>query len=681
MIHAKPSMWTLLSAGAVAVCALPARAEPAPTFNRDVAPIVFRHCAPCHRPGGVGPFSLLMYRDVRARASQIADLTARRVMPPWKPEPGHGAFEGERRLSDEQIAIIRRWAAAGAVEGDVSDRPAPPEWPTGWQLGTPDVVVRMPEPFTLAASGPDVFRTFVLPIPLPRARFVTALEFRPDNPRVVHHANIGVDRSGSSRRLDARDPGPGYSGGMVLDARYPEGHFLGWTPGRLASRMPPDMPWRLDPGSDLVVQLHMPPTGKPEVVQVSVGFYFTDAPPRRTPAALRLGRQTIDIPPGERQQEITDSYRLPVDVDALALQPHAHLLAREVRADATLPNGDVTPLIYIKDWDFRWQDVYRFRDPVFLPRGTRVTMRFTYDNSANNPRNPSRPPRRVVWGENTTDEMGDLYLQVVPRNDRDLAPLAQDFRRKVYAEDVAAYTKLLGEDPANPLRHDALALVHLQAGRAAEAAPHFRDALRLNPDSAPTHYNLGIALSALGDRAAALAEFREAVRLDPTHAQAQNNLGAVLHASGRIGEALERYRVAVDLDPDNAEAQSNLGQALAATGQTREAADHLRRALEMKPDAPAALAALAWIRATAVEGDLRDPVDAVRLGERAVELSGGRLLTALDALAAAYAATGRFDRAVAVAASGVELASRSGALAEAAQMRARVEQYKQRRSP
>ena len=190
------------------LCALPAtirggQRHPV-TFNKDVAPLIFEHCTACHRPGEVAPFSLMTYDDVRSRARLIADATARRFMPPWMPEPGHGELSGSRRLSDGEIQTIQEWVEDGAVEGDVKDRPAIPVYTPGWQLGQPDVVLMMPEAFTMPASGPDLFRNFVLPVPLPSRRYVRAVEFRP-NTQAIHHARILVDDSRESRWRDSRE--------------------------------------------------------------------------------------------------------------------------------------------------------------------------------------------------------------------------------------------------------------------------------------------------------------------------------------------------------------------------------------------------------------------------------------------------------------------------------------------
>ena len=463
------------------------------TFARDIAPIVFEHCASCHRPGEAAPFSLLTYDDVRRRAHLIAAMTKSRSMPPWKPEPGYGEFAGERRLSDRQVELIQQWVELDTPEGDVNDLPSAPRWAGDWQLGKPDLVVSMPEPYLLGNDGPDVFRTFVIPIDVSTGRYVKGLEFLPGVPRAVHHANIKIDRTRSSRRLDDDDPGPGFDGGAGRGALFPDGHFLGWTPGQ-APHMLDDTAWRLEAGTDLVVEVHMMPTGKPERVQVRVGLFFTDEPPLRVPYMVRLGRQSIDIPAGTRDYSVTDSYVLPVDVEVLSVQPHAHNLAREMKGFARLPDGTTTPLIYIRDWDFRWQDVYRFRRPISLPRGTTLTMQYTYDNTADNIRNPNRPPKRVTFGQTTASEMGDLWLQVAARTSSDRAALDVDYAPKMLQEDIAGDEKALEINPNAARLHADLAFCYLAAGRTADAIVQLEDAVRLEPSSAHAQYDLGTTL-------------------------------------------------------------------------------------------------------------------------------------------------------------------------------------------
>ena len=202
-------------------------------------------------------------------------------MPPWKPAPGYGHFIGARRLTSEEIETIDRWVMGGALEGRTADLPSPPRWIKGWQLGTPDLIVRMPEPFELPADGPDVFRTFVIPIPVSAPLYVKALEFQPGT-RAVHHATMLVDKTPASRQRDEEDPMPGYDGEFAPSADYPSGHFLGWAPGQLLPVAWNEFAWPLTPGTDLVVQLHLKPTGKSELVQVTIGFFFTSNPPPRT---------------------------------------------------------------------------------------------------------------------------------------------------------------------------------------------------------------------------------------------------------------------------------------------------------------------------------------------------------------------------------------------------------------
>lgn len=648
------------------------------TFNKDIAPILYAQCVACHRPGEIGPFSLLTYRDARQHMTQIADLTNRRVMPPWKPDSNNGEFVGDRTLTPEQIQKIQDWVKQGAQEGNRRDLPAEPKWPSGWQLGQPDLIVSMAAPFTLPPDGGDVFRTFVMPIPSLFSEFVKAIEFHPGNPRAVHHANLGVDRTRSSRRLDAADPEPGYVGGMVPDAAYPAGYMLGWTPGQSPRPSPEGMPWRLDPNSDFVVQLHMQPTGRPEAVQVSLGLYFTDQKPVRTPVGLRLGSETIDIAAGDRQFEVRDRYVLPVDVELFAIQPHAHNLARRMEAAALLPDGTARSLIVIKDWDFRWQEVYRYARPITLPKGTAISMQFTYDNSAENPRNPTHPPARVVWGQNTTDEMGDLWLQVVPKSPADLLILTADIGRKTREEDIAAYTKVMQADPNNPLRHDAVAMLNLQLGNLDEAIVQFTESLRLNPDSAPTHYNLGLVYSAQRRYRDAAEEFQQAVRLDQNHAEAHNNLGAMLHLGGQLDAAAMEYRRAFELKPENAEAHNNLGRLLTLQGKYGEALSEFGRALTLEPDAVSSLFGMAWVRATAADPAIRQPDEAIRLAERAAELSQRKEAAVLDALAAAYASAQQFDRAGETAREAMQVADSTGMQALWVEIRERLKLYDQR---
>lgn len=564
------------------------------TFARDVASIFVDRCGMCHHPNGSAPFSLLDYATARQHATQIAAVTKSRLMPPWKSEPGYGEFVGQHPLTESEIDLIQRWVAAGAPEGDPGALPKA-EWSDGWRLGTPDLVVTLAEPYVLRAGGQDLSRVFVLPVPAKVLRYVRGLEFRPGNPRVVHHANIRIDRTPASRQLDDADAAPGYEGLILRSAVYPDGHFLGWTPGQFAPLLPQGLAWRLYPGSDLVVEIHMVPNGKSEVVRPSIGLYFDDHAPARTPATLRLGRQSIDIPAGERAYVSSDSFVLPVDVEVHAVQPHAHYRAREIRGVATLPDGTTRWLLYIKDWDFKWQHVYRYVTPLTLPRGTTISMRYTFDNSADNPRNPQQPPARVRWGQQSAREMGDLWVQVLPPNDRDLQVLLDAFEPKAIAEDIVGYETMIRDDPSKISLHDDVAVLYLHQGRPQQAVEHFEASVGLKPDSASAHYNLGTALAAAGRLEESIARFRRALRIKPDYAIAHNNLGNLLVRVGNLGEASQSFREAARLDPASAEAHYNLGSLAFARGELVEAIGEFHRAAQLNPDWPMPLASLAWL--------------------------------------------------------------------------------------
>jgi Flp pilus assembly protein TadD/mono/diheme cytochrome c family protein len=662
--------------------AAPATAQPAPvTFNQHLAPVLHRACAQCHRPNGAGPFSLVTFADAARRAKQLAAVTRSGFMPPWKADGHVDEFVAQPRLTPDEIALFARWAD-DPVEGPGA-APAPPVWPAGWYLGTPDLIVTLPAGYTLPAEPSDVFRIFSVPLKVDGTKYVRGIEFHPGNDRVVHHANIRIDKTGGSRRLDDADPLPGYDGLLARSAEYPDGHFLGWTPGQIAPLVGPDLAWRLDPGTDLVVQLHMQPSGKPEAVRPEIGLYFSDRPATRTPSILRLGSQGIDIPPGDGAYVVQDRYTLPVDATLLAVQPHAHYRAKDVTGTARFPDGTTRTLIHIGGWDFRWQHVYRYTTPIALPKGTTVSMRYVYDNSPDNPRNPQLPPARVRWGQRSFDEMGDLWFQLATGSDDDRAALTAEVQAKMTAEDLIGLETMLLSAPDDVELHDDAGVLALQLGRPSEAVSHFRASAARRPDDAAVHYNLGTALTQAGQFADAVASYERALTIRPRYARALSNLGDTLVVLGRADEAIRRYEAAIAADPQMPEARNNLGAALWRQGdllraerELREAlrlrpgyaeayfnlghaavrarrigdaAGHFRQAAALKPDWVIAQTTAAWVLATAGDGAVRAPAEAVALAERAAALTGRRDARALDVLAVAYASAGRFDDAVAAA--------------------------------
>ncbi len=601
---------------------LTAAATPPPTFHKDIAPILFAKCASCHRPGEAGPFSLLTYEDAKKHAMQIAAVTRSRYMPPWLPEPGFGDFSGDPRLTDAQIETIGQWARAGSPEGSAADSPPPPKFTAGWQLGPPDLVITADKPFSVPADGPDVFWNFILSTALSETRQVKAIEIRPGNSRSLHHANLIIDRSRSLRYRE-KNPGDGFAGmdvAIASDTFDPDSHFLFWKPGAPPSEEPAGMSWRLDPGNDLILNVHLRPTGKPELVRPAVGLYFTRGPATKFPMLIQLEHDgVLDIPAGNSDFLVTDEFRLPLDADLLAIYPHAHYLGKLLEGFATLPDGTRRWLVRIPDWDLNWQAVYRYRAPVFLPKGTVVSMRFHYDNTAANPRNPHSPPRRVKGGNQSSDEMAHLWLQLLPRGPGDQRPLLQEAimsrRLEKYPADFSAHfnlgaLSLSRKDTPSAIAHLEAALrvepeqpaalntfgVALEAdGKLDAAIEQFRHVLRIRPDDASARYNLANTLAANGNLEEAAVNFRQFLAAAPGDAAARQHLVDVLTelgnsaaSAGRLDAAAQTYRELVALEPGDADVRNNFGVILARSGNFAAAAEQFEAALKADPSHQAA---------------------------------------------------------------------------------------------
>jgi mono/diheme cytochrome c family protein len=402
------------------------------TFTEQIAPIVFTQCAGCHHAGEAAPFSLTTYQDVKKRGALIAAVTKSRYMPPWHAAPGFGEFAGERRLTDEQIALIGEWVKSGMPQGDPARLPALPHFVEGWHLGKPDLIVTMPKSFSLPASGPDIYRNFVVPLNLSEDKWVRAVEFHPGTRTVVHHCLFSYDATGTLRQRDGEDGKPGFSG-MDGGRSRKGGSLGGWAIGQTPVALSDGLAYALPKGSDMVLQEHFHLTGKAEMEQSTVGIYFADKAPERklmpiqVPPIFALGAH-LDIPAGARNYTIRDSFVVPVDVKAWAAGAHAHYLAKDMKLVATKPDGTRVPLLWITDWDFAWQDRYPYKDAFILPKGTRIDVTLVYDNSADNPHQPSNPPKEVWWGEGSTDEMGSMSVQVTAVRKEDELELQRAIR-------------------------------------------------------------------------------------------------------------------------------------------------------------------------------------------------------------------------------------------------------------
>jgi len=548
----------------------------APTFAHDVAPILYRSCSTCHRPGESGPFPLLTYDDAKKFAPQIAAAVRSRAMPPWLPASGFGEFANDPSLSDAEIRTVVAWAAAGAPEGPPAATPPPPHFVQGWQLGQPDLVLDAARAFNVPSAGPDVFWNFIFSPQLTSRRYVRAIEVRPGIPHGVHHANLLVDPARSARRHE-KEPGSGFPG-MDLTVQHSifdfDGHFLFWKPGSAPWIEPDGLSWELDPGTDLVLNAHIMTMGMPMPVKPSIGLYFTDKPPTKFPLLVELERdQRLDIPPGARDFTVGDDFRLPIDVDILAVYPHAHYLGHVLEAWATLPSGEKKWLIRIPNWDPNWQAVYHYREPLFLPKGALISMRWHFDNSSANPRNPHHPPQRVVGGNQSTDEMAHFWMQMLPRGAADRRPEL----------DQAVMLHNVEKNPRDYWSRVWLGARMLSNFDPANAVGDLETAVALNPKEPEGRNWLGLAFNAVGRKQEAVAQFRAALSLRADFLNARLNLVRTLTSMSRLGEAnteIKPLLAAAPADLDVLRAQANL---LLRTGKFAEAVATLRKALEIDP--------------------------------------------------------------------------------------------------
>lgn len=398
------------------VLPLCAQAVAEPTYAEPVAGILHRHCAACHREDGGAPFPLLTYRDAQRRAGMIAEVVANGLMPPWKAAPGELRYAHERRLADAERAALMAWAEAGAPEGDPAAAPPAPVFSSEWHHGPPDILLEMEEDFPIPAEGGDIYRNFVVRIPdLPPGKYLRGVDYKPRAVRTAHHALFAIDSTGDFRRADEREALPGFGG---MDANLMGGRIAGWAVGAMPDFFPDGVAVEVPPGSDLVIFAHFHPTGKAEVERARIALYLGDRPPVRQmyPLEVPFGfgiTANLDIPAGAKDHVLESSFVLPEDVLVSGITPHAHMIAREISAEAEFPGGRKLMLLHVKDWDFAWQEQYKLAEMLPLPKGTRITSRFLYDNSAANPSNPHSPPQRVRWGPESTDEMACVTLRVV----------------------------------------------------------------------------------------------------------------------------------------------------------------------------------------------------------------------------------------------------------------------------
>ncbi len=390
----------------------------APTWSSNVAKIIYKNCTPCHRSGEIAPFTLESYEQAVDFAYSIKRAVTKKEMPPWPPVKGHGSFVGDRSLTEDEIQTISDWVDADTPSGDLAAAPKLPTFPSGSQLGKPDMVLTMSERWTVRGNNRDVYRFFVLPTNLLRDRHIKALEFRPGNAAVVHHVLYFLDTTATARKKDAEDQLPGYSG--FGDPGFESAaSFLGWVPGAQTRFYPPTIGATMHKNSDLIIQVHYAPSTTEQYDQSHVNVFFHENDDVRqvqefpmSPNNLVAGQKFII--PANKVPIFTTSYTTPLEISLLGIAPHMHLLGRDCRAFAVTPKGDTINLIKLDQWDFHWQGGYTYKNPVRIPRGSKLHYIATYDNTINNLNNPNNPPKEVRWGEGTTDEMLLCYFHWLP---------------------------------------------------------------------------------------------------------------------------------------------------------------------------------------------------------------------------------------------------------------------------
>ena len=550
----------LFAAGFVGGCR---RGETPPkgpiTFNKHVAPIVFAHCTSCHRPGEAGRFSLLTYDDAKSQARTILESVQTRYMPPWLPDGPHGVFVDDSRLTDAKIALMERWVKDGLLEGNPADLPLPPRFPTDWPLGKPDLVVTLPEPYVMAGDGPDVYRNFVIPIGNKEQRFVRATDVRPGG-RAVHHALMAFDRANVARRWDARDAEPGFASFTLPPNLDMPNHFIAWLPGKRPCAVQPGLQWTLNANSDLVLQLHMRPMGRREEVRPQVAFYFTSEPPTNQPIKIQTSSLRIEIPPGVSNHLVHAEFPIAGEAQVLAVNPHAHFLAREMTLRVRLPNGQRQTLVHIPEWDFNWQDYYHYAKPPVLPGGSVLEVDILYDNSAGNPRNPNHPPKTVRYGLDSSDEMAVMAVQLLPTT-----PAATQAIQQSQVQDLLQFTYdfnsfLLQREPTNVHARVGLGRHFYMSRNLPAAAQQLAIARRLDPQDEDAALMSGIVAQFSAQPEAARRHFEDCIRINRDHPRAHGCLAVLAAQQGWIEIAEAQLYEALRIDPNDSEAKSMLRQ-------------------------------------------------------------------------------------------------------------------------
>lgn len=433
-----------------------------PTFSKDIAPIIYDNCTVCHRPGEIGPMALTSYQEVKNWGSMIQYVTEIKYMPPWPPEKSYSTLLEERGLTDDEIKLIADWVEAGMPQGDPALEPALPIFPTGSQVGEPDLVLSFAEAYEHAGDNRDQYQTFVLPTGLTEDRMVKAVEVRPGNGKIVHHAIIGLDVSGQGRVKDAQTAEYGFPSFGTFGV-IPEELYGGYVPGTKARKYPIGTGSPMYAGSDLLIEMHYAPVPITEYDSSTVNIFFADEEEEidrhiKHEVMLPLPSTLLNGPfymlPGE-VKTFHGVWEVPNKISLLGITPHMHLLGKDWEVYAVSPAGDTTKLIQIPDWNFNWQGTYFFDRYQVLTAGTQIHALATYDNSADNPMNPNDPPAFVTWGEGTRDEMYFLPLTYVDyqAGDEDVT-FIDDVLADIEDQDLASSSNFIEVIFPNPAKEE-----------------------------------------------------------------------------------------------------------------------------------------------------------------------------------------------------------------------------------
>lgn len=389
-------------------------------YAEHIAPIIYKNCTSCHRPGEIGPFPLTSYEEVSANASTIKMVTDIRYMPPWKPDPSYQTYQNENYLTNEEIKRIADWVAQDMPRGDSTLEPPLPVFPKGSQIGMPDLVLSFSRSFLHKGTNQDEYRYFVLPTGLKEDKDLISLEMRPGNPSIVHHTLFWQDTTGKAMAADEATKEYGYAPEEADMTNGLQNQFFGYVPGIRPTLLSNGIAQKLYAGADIKMQMHYAPTPTDEKDSSTINLFFSKTPAKRflqthfmLPLPNVLGGQLFYIP-AETKKEFHGTFKTPFKVSLYSIAPHMHKLGTHWKVFAVKPDGDTVPLINIKSWDFNWQGNFNFKKLIILPAGTVIHAIAGYDNTSANPHNPNNPPKLVTWGEGTGDEMYYLPMIYLP---------------------------------------------------------------------------------------------------------------------------------------------------------------------------------------------------------------------------------------------------------------------------